>query len=80
MGFTLQTAASRVFLWQRANQAIFLSRNILLAWFISPAGYGDFIPQLLPRILGMEMDRPFPDIGTPEAYRQAAELDLNGLV
>ncbi len=34
--------ASRVFLWQRANHAVFLARNIVLAWFISPSEQGWF--------------------------------------
>ncbi len=34
--------ASRVFIWQRANHAVFLARNIVLAWFISPKEQGWF--------------------------------------
>lgn len=42
MNFSLQASASRIFLWQRANHAIYLARNILLALYITPAEFGDF--------------------------------------
>jgi len=42
MSFSLQNTASRVFLWQRANQVIYLVRNIILARFIAPAEFGLF--------------------------------------
>jgi len=39
---TLEKIASKVFIWQRLNHVVFFLRNVLLAWFISPAQYGIF--------------------------------------
>ena len=37
----------------------------------------DFIPKLLPRLLGLEMQVPLIDIGTPEAYERANRKSLS---
>lgn len=42
MSFSLQATAPKVFLWQRANHVVFLARNILLAYYITPSEFGNF--------------------------------------
>ncbi|MDD2709619.1 MAG: oligosaccharide flippase family protein [Verrucomicrobiae bacterium] len=42
MKFSLQTTARQVFPWQRANQLLFLARNILLARYLLPSEQGSF--------------------------------------